>query len=138
MNRIQFYPSSKLAAILSSEASNSGVSVSQYVTDLLETFYGLTRKNSPSITVLTAKVMAEVAEYVRKSATSTTFDLLSASPTYRNIPMVNGKKPQATRASIGRSFASKLGSGDFVNVHKYIVNGKQVLSVNNALMYEIV
>lgn len=138
MQRIQFYPSNSLASILNAEATKSGVSVSQFVTDLLEEYYGVSTKSNPSITQLTTKVIDEVAEYVRNSPKSTTFDLNTASATYRDIPMTAGKKPKTIRASIGRSFATKLGKGDFVNVQKYIVNDKQVLSVNNALMYEIV
>lgn len=138
MQRIQFYPSNSLATILNAEAPKSGVSVSRFVTDVLEEYYEISSKGNPSITQLTTKVIDEVAEYVRNSSKSTTFDVNTASATYRDIPMTAGKKPKTIRASIGRSFASKLGKGHFVNVQKYVVNQKQVLSANNALMYEIV
>lgn len=36
MNRVQFYPSPALVNLLKSDASSNGVSVSQFVTDLLE------------------------------------------------------------------------------------------------------
>ena len=137
MRRIQFYPNNNLASILISEAKKRNVSVSQFITDLLEEYYGISTKTNLSVTQLTVKVIDEVAEYVRNSPPSTTFDLNKASATYRNISMTSGKKPETVRASIGRSFVSKIGKGDFINVRKYIVNGKQVLSSNNALMYEI-
>lgn len=137
MQRIQFYPSNALATILNAEATKSGVSVSQFVTDLLENYYEVS-KTSLSITQLTTKVLDEVADYIQNSNGSIPFDLNTASATYRDIPMTNGKKPQAIRASIGRSFAAKLGTGKFTNVRKYLVNSKQILSSNNALMYEIV
>ena len=41
MQRIQFYPSEELANILNAEAQSKGVSVSTYVTDLLEGYYGM-------------------------------------------------------------------------------------------------
>ena len=63
------------------------------------------------------------------------FDLNDASPTYRNIPMVAKLKPSTVRASIGRSFARKIGKPPFANVKKYQVNGVQQLSINNALVY---
>ncbi len=137
MQRIQFYPSDALALVLNTKATNSGVSVSQYLTDVLEEYYGISNKQTQSITQLTAAVMDEVADYVRNNPPSSTFDLYSASQTYRKIPMTNGKKPKTVRASIGRSFVAQLGKGAFTNVVKYFQNGKQVLSSNNALMYEI-
>lgn len=135
MKRIQFYPSNALASILNTEANKSGVSVSQFVTDLLEVYYGISTKSNPTITQLTSKVIDEVARYVRNETNGKPFDLNQASETYRAIPMTAGKKPQTIRASIGRSFVSKLGKGDFTDVKKYVVNGKQILSQNNALMY---
>ena len=70
----------------------------------------------------------------------------SASATYRGIEMAQfkgqTKTPKTVRASIGRSFVSKIGTAPFANVKKsmYIDNKgktKQRLSVNNALVYEI-
>lgn len=51
--------------------------------------------------------------------------------------MVCNKKPSTIRASIGRSFSSKIGTTPFQNVKKCLDKGKQVLSRNNALVYEI-
>ena len=136
MQRIQFYPSKQLVNILDSESSKAGVSVSQYVTDLLEEYFGLTSTNGPTITQLTSTVLKEVEEYIKGQSGKVQFDLLSASATYSGIDMVKGKKPSTVRASIGRAFAAKVGSAPFTNVRRYEVNGKQVLSVNNALMYE--
>lgn len=44
MNRVQFYPSPALVNLLKSDASSNGVSVSQFVTDLLEKYYGISAK----------------------------------------------------------------------------------------------
>ena len=136
MNRVQFYPSKPLADILSAEALKNGVSVSQFVTDLLEDYYGLSNKSGLSITQLTTTVLNEVEEYVRQANGNIEFDLNMASATYRNIDMTCGKKPSTVRASIGRSFASKIGMAPFANVRKCVVYGNQKLSVNNALVYE--
>lgn len=136
MQRIQFYPDEKLASLLSEEAQKKGVSVSALVTDLLEEHYGL-KQSSLSIISLTNTVLDEVEAYIQANSAQP-FDLLTASATYRDIPMVNGKQPNALRASIGRSFASKIGKPPFANVQKYRKNGKLILSENNALMYTIV
>lgn len=135
MNRVQFYPSKALADILNVEAANSGVSVSKFVTDLLENYYGLANHNELSITQLTTIVLKEVEEYVSTNGIIE-FDLNTASLTYRNIDMTCGKKPSTVRASIGRSFGSKIGKPPFENVRKCIIDGTQKLSVNNALVYE--
>lgn len=136
MYRVQFYPNKALADILTSEATSKGVSISQLVNDLLEDYYGISSKTNISITQLTVIVLTEVEEYL-KYAKANTFDLNTASATYRTIDMTCGKTPSTVRASIGRSFAAKIGKAPFQNVRKYIVNGKQQLSINNALVYEI-
>lgn len=137
MRRIQFYPSTELANILNEEAQCKGVSVSTYVSDLLEDYYGM-KKNGISITRLTVAVLKEVEKYIATLPPNVPFDLNKASKTFREIDMTCGKKPQTVRASIGRAFSAKLGNGAFSNVRKYQdKNGKNILSVNNALMYEI-
>lgn len=136
MQRVQFYPSTELANILNDEAKKNGVSISAFVTDILNEYYGLTKKNTPTITQLTAMVLTEVEEYLKKSGGRTEFDLNRASQTYRKIDMTCGKKPSTVRASIGRSFVSKVGKAPFANVRKCVVNGVQKLSENNALLYE--
>ena len=65
MNRVQFYPGKKLDDILSKEAKSKGVSRSQFVTDLLEDYYGLSNKAVPSITELTTIVLEEIEEYIK-------------------------------------------------------------------------
>lgn len=137
MQRIQFYPSVELANILYSEATKKGVSVSSYLTDVLNEYYGLVKKNSPTVTSLTITVLKEVEDYIIKKANLVEFDLYSASQTFRKIDMTCGKKPSAVRASIGRSFGAKIGKVPFNNIRQCIVDGKNKLSVNNALMYEI-
>ena len=67
MDRVQFYPSPVLANLLKSDASSNGVSVSQFVTDLLEKYYGISAKKSISITQLTAIVLKEVEGYVQNN-----------------------------------------------------------------------
>ena len=135
MNRVQVYPSQALSDILSAEAAAKGVSVSKFVTDLLERYYGLSA-SAPSVTQLTSAVLQEIEDFLKAhEGESVTFDLNDASPTYRDIPMAAGLKPSAVRASIGRSFAGKIGKPPFANVRKYQVNGVQKLSVNNALVY---
>lgn len=134
MNRIQFFPSNTLAKKLNAEANVNGVSVSQLVTDILENYYSI--NSNASITQLTVEVLNEVENYLMTITKNTPFDLNTASNTYKNINMTCGKKPSAVRASIGRSFASKIGNAQFSNVRKCMVNGKQKLSANNALMYE--
>ena len=138
MQRIQFYPDKQLANVLQNEAQKNGVSVSAFVTDLLNEYYGLSTQVSK--TVLTRKVLLEVAAYVQQlsGAANKTFDLNKASSSYQKIPMTCGGKPNPTRASIGRSFGAKIGKPPFQNVRKCIRNGKQVLSENNALVYEII
>lgn len=136
MNRVQFYPSEKLFNLLSKEASNNGVSISQFVVDLLEYHYGLSNSEVLSITQLTTIVLKEVEDYIKCADGIIEFDLNTASETYRNIDMTCGKKPSTVRASIGRSFGSKIGKSPFSNVRKCVVDGNQKLSVNNALVYE--
>lgn len=135
MQRIQFYPSEELATLLGQEAKQKGVSISTFLTDLLNNYYGLTQQDDSNITKLTATVLQEVEEYI-KTTTPNEFDLNSASETYRSIKMTNGKKPSTVRASIGRSFSKKIGKPPFANVRPCIINGKNKLSVNNALVYE--
>ncbi len=136
MQRVQFYPSADLANILETEAKKNGVSVSTFVTDLLNEYYELAQKNRPTITRLTTTVLKEVEEYINKSKAPIEFDLNTASKTYREIAMTCGKKPSTVRASIGRSFGGKIGKVPFSNVRQCLVNGKNKLSSNNALVYE--
>jgi hypothetical protein len=138
MQRIQFYPSEDLARTLEADAKKKGVSVSTLVTDLLNEHYGFSQKDTPNLTQLTAIVLEEVEEYLAKSNAPIEFDLNAASETYRKIDMTYGKKPSTVRASIGRSFGSKIGKAPFTNVRlSKTTDGKQKLSVNNALVYEI-
>ncbi len=136
MNRIQFYPKKELSDLLIAEAADSGVSVSQFVSDLLENYFGLRDGSALSLSELTGVVFREVQEYLQSGGV-VEFDLNTASATYRNIPMVCGKRPSAVRASVGRSFAGKIGEAPFENVRKCKVNGVQKLSLNNALVYEV-
>ena len=104
-------------------------------------------QSGTSLTDLTEKVLEEVSSYISTLSRGSKFDLNTASKTYRDISMAKltsqGKIQQATRASIGRSFASRIGKAEFSNVRKATIkdkdgNDKQQLSQkNNALMYEV-
>lgn len=135
MQRIQFYPSTKLATILEDEAKKAGVSISTFVSELLNEHFGL-NEHSTSKTILTTTVLKEVEDYINNANGRIEFDLNIASSTYGSIPMTCGNKPKPVRASIGRSFARKIGKPPFANVKICKINGKNKLSINNALMYE--
>ncbi len=145
MERKQFYPDEALAKCLDEDSKNRGISESLLIVDILEEYYGLKSKEEPSLTELTKTVLDEVEEYVKGLAVGAQFDLLSASSTYEKICMTSfyykKRTPKFARASIGRSFASKIGKDRFSNVRKAMKldkkgNDKQVLSANNALVYE--
>lgn len=146
MLRKQFYPDPKLANMLSQDAAKKGVSESTLITEILNEYYGLSVKTTTSLTSLTTTVLKEVEEYVKSLSAGDTFDLNKASATYREIEMAQfkgqTKTPKTVRASIGRSFVSKIGKAPFDHVKKstYVDkkgNIKQNLSDNNALVYEI-
>ena len=141
MRRVQFYPSDKLYKILTAEAEKNGISISKYVTDVLEGYWGVSTPGT-SVIALTQKVLKEVEEYVADKTSrhvkAEPFALEDVSAVYRAIPMTKGLKPSAVRASIGRSFKAKIGKAPFENVRVYKENGAAKLSVNNALRYEIV
>ena len=141
MERKQFYPSAVLAKCLADDAQARGISESLLIIDILEEYYCLKSENEPSIPDLTRIVLDEVAEYVQGLPLGEIFDLATASESYKKIAMTKGRKPQFVRASIGRSFAGKIGKDRFANVRKAIQKNKHgvdtpVLSENNALMYE--
>lgn len=145
MIRKQFFPDATLASKLAQDSSTRGISESNLIVDILSEYYGL-KTPTCSISTLTQNVFKEVADYVNHLNIGVPFDLLAASKTYRNIDMASftagSKTPMTIRASIGRSFAHKIGApGMFQNVKKSTFkdkNGKdkQRKSVNNALMYE--
>lgn len=139
MTRIQFYPDETLEARLISEAELNGVSISQLVIDVLNEYYNLNKSGQKTVTQLTKEILEEVALYTKDKPSGSKFDLLTASTLYRDIPVTYSGKPSTVRASIGRSFAASIGKGRFVNVKKAVGwNGRQELSVNNALVYEII
>lgn len=146
MLRKQFYPDPKLATMLSQDAAKKGVSESTLITEILNEYYGLNVKSQSSLTALTQKVLDEVEDYIKTLSAGATFDLNTASATYRGIEMAQFKNqfktPKTVRASIGRSFKSKIGKAPFdrVRIATYKDkngNTKIQTSVNNALMYEI-
>ena len=135
MNRIQFFPDDELLQKIEHEANKRGLSKSQIVVEALRERYGISDEGHPSLPELTSKVLDEIEAYVMDPNTPSEFSLYTASETFRNIEMTAIKKPATVRASIGRSFTAKIGQPPFSMVRKCIVNGRQKLSVNNALTY---
>ena len=105
--RIQFYPSQALQAALEEEAGKAGVLVSTLVNDLLERHYGLVQSNALSHSELRQAILQEVAQYVEAVPVGKEFDLNDASPTFRNIEMVCGDRPNIQKAAIGKEFNNK-------------------------------
>lgn len=137
MRRIQFYPSQELEQKLEEEAHISGMSISALVNEKLNDLYFPRDDDDFPLSVLTAQVLNEIEEYIANPDNPSEFDILSASKTFRGIEMVSKKKPSTVRASIGRSFASKVGTEKYVNVEQVKENGKLRLSINNAIMYKV-
>lgn len=140
MERIQLYPPDNLKKIMQQDAEVKGLSMSQLTVDILMRHYGLAvplseKKMLPEII---DEVIAEVKIFVKQNTCGTTFDLLTASETFRNIHMVADGKPSTNRATVGKVFASKLGNGDFKNVSVVRTDSGTVKkSVNRATLYEI-
>ncbi len=137
MRRIQFYPNQELEQKLDEEANLSGMSISALVNEKLNELYFPREENDLPLSVLTAQVLNEIQEYADNFDNPSEFDILSASKTFGEIEMISKKKPSAVRASIGRSFASKVGAGKFINIEQINENGKLKLSINNAIMYKV-
>ena len=132
--RVQFFPSLVLKNKLTVEAAKKGMRISEFVVDLLEDYYGL--KPKMSLSQLKQTVFSEIEAYINTEEFFS-FDLFTASETFRNISMIVAEthKPQTIRASIGKAFASCVGKeGPFIDIEPYIVNGKQKLSVGNRSM----
>lgn len=138
MGRIQFYPNNQLNELLNTTAKERNISTSSLVVEILLQYYNI--KVEPDMDLAEAKnlVLSEIEEYIKTIPVGTTFDLLSASFTFKNIEMTIKGKPATNRATIGKIFVSKLGTKPFENVKiAYKDDGVTIKrSENNATMYE--
>lgn len=140
MERIQLYPPDNLKEIMQKEAEMKGCSMSQLTVDILMQHYGLLPSvNKKKLSDIINDVIKEVEIYVKKNSPGTTFDLLTASDTFKNIHMVADGKPSTNRATVGKVFASKLGKAPFTNIIVVrTASGAVKKSVNRATLYQIV
>lgn len=140
MERIQFYPPEDLKKAMLQDAELKGISISQLSVDILMEHYGLAvpTANRKALSEIIDEVIDEVKAFVKKNPSGTTFDLLTASETFKNIHMVADGKPSTNRATVGKIFVSKLGKDDFKNVAIVRTeSGAAKKSINRATMYQI-
>lgn len=140
MERIQLYPPENLKTVMRQDAEVKGLSLSQLTVDILMQHYGLAVpvENKKSLPEIIDEVIDEVKAFVKENPAGTTFDLLSASETFKNIHMVADGKPSTNRATVGKVFVSKLGKDEFKNVAIVRTeSGAAKKSVNRATLYEI-
>lgn len=140
MERIQLYPPEILKKVMQQDAEVKGLSISQLTVDILMKYYGLVVpiENKKSLPEIIDEVIDEVKVFVKDHPSGTTFDLLTASKTFKDIHMVADGKPSTNRATVGKVFVSKLGKDDFVNVEIVRTeSGAAKKSVNRATMYQI-
>lgn len=140
MERIQFYPPEILKRVMLQDAKINGISISQLTVDILMEHYGLAvaTENKKALSEIIDEVIDEVKMFVKDHPVRTTFDLLTASETFKNIHMVADGKPSTNRATVGKIFASKLGKDSFKNI--VIVRtetGAIKRSPNRATLYRI-
>lgn len=140
MERIQLYPPDNLKEIMEKDAGMKQVSMSQLAVDILMKYYGLELPVSEKkpLSEIIQVVIKEVKEYIDSNSVGTTFDLLTASETFKNIHMVAEGKPSTNRATVGKVFASKLGKGSFSNIIVVRTDSGTVKkSSNRATLYRI-
>ena len=140
MERIQFYPPEILKRVMLQDAKINGISISQLTVDILMEHYGLAvaTENKKALSEIIDEVIDEVKTFVKDHPVGTTFDLLTASETFKNIHMVADGKPSTNRATVWKIFASKLGKDSFKNI--VIVRtetGAIKRSPNRATLYRI-
>lgn len=137
MERIQFYPNSKLKEMLDSEAKDKGISVSCLVVELLQEHYKIRPKPAIPLSEAIEQVLSEIEDFIKQLKPGETFDLLTASATFEEIEMVASGRPSTNRATIGKIFASKIGSKPFDNIDfSYKPDGTVERSKNKATMYK--
>ena len=141
MERIQFYPPENLTEIMKRDANTKQISISQLSVNILMKHYGLAvpTADKRALSEVINEVIDEVKEFVMDHPSGTTFDLLTASKTFKNIHMVADGKPSTNRATVGKVFVSKLGKDDFANVEIVRTeSGAPKKSVNRATLYQII
>ena len=141
MERIQLYPPENLKKVIQQDAEVKGLSISQLTVDILMQHYGLAVpvENKKSLPEIIDEVIDEVKTFVKEKPANTEFDLLSASPTFRNIHMVAEGKPATNRATVGKAFLARLGKDGLENIHiARTKSGAAKKSANRATLYEIV
>jgi len=140
MERIQLYPPENLKKVMQQDAEVKGLSISQLTVDILMHHYGLAVpvENKKALPEIIDEVIEEVKAFVKENPAGTTFDLLKASETFKNIHMVADGKPSTNRATVGKVFVSKLDKDDFKNVAIVRTeSGAAKKSINRATLYEI-
>ena len=140
MERIQFYPPEILKRVMLQDAKINGISISQLTVDILMEHNGLAvaTENKKALSEIIDEFIDEEKTFVKDHPAGTTFDLLTASETFKNIHMVADGKPSTNRATVGKIFASKLGKDSFKNI--VIVRtetGAIKRSPNRATLYRI-
>lgn len=142
MERVQFYPPENLKKLMQQDADTKQISISQLSADILMKHYGLAvpTADKRALSEIIDEVIDEVKEFVRDHPSGTTFDLLTASKTFKDIHMIADGKPSTNRATVGKVFVSKLGKDDdFTNVKIVRTeSGAPKKSVNRATLYQII
>lgn len=140
MEVLKIYAPDNLKEVLQKDAALKSLSMSELTVDIMMKHYGLTvpETNKKPLPEIIEDVLDDVKMFVKKNPVGTTFDLLSASETFKNIHMVADGKPSSNRATVGKVFASKLGKEEFINVAVVRTeSGAIKKSVNRATMYRI-
>lgn len=141
MEVLKIYAPDNLKEVLQRDAELKGLSMSELTVEIMMNHYGLAvpSTNKKALSDIIDDVLNEVKVFIEKNPVGTTFDLLTASETFKNIHMVADGKPSSNRATVGKVFASKLGKEDFKNVSVVRTeSGAIKKSVNRATMYQII
>ncbi len=138
--RYQFYPSQELDAKLTKEAENHGIPVSALIVEILEQHFGLLPQNSIPFSKTVEEVYRDVELYLEKIDSGSTFELGTASPTLRALPMVDSARlrPDTIRSSIGKAFSYQVREGRFkeqIDVVRYADGSAKKSRENGATIY---
>ena len=141
---ITFYPGEELKKMMIEEAKKEGVSISRLCVKILNQHFGIKTNDAntlskEALSEIIENVFCEVEIFANSSPAGTTFDLFSASETFKNIAQFVGKngRPFPIRATIGKIFASRLKT-----YYKNIAivrtkTGAAAKSVNGATLYKV-
>ena len=113
MERIQFYPPEILKRVMLQDAKINGISISQLTVDILMEHYGLAvaTENKKALSEIIDEVIDEVKTFVKDHPVGTTFDLLTASETFKNIHMracFSVKNPMEQQRCVPVSFILRI------------------------------